>query len=900
MKRPKDRQRVSSRKSGQARGTKVTPATGAGADAEIRFRTLFDSLDAAVLLMHGPVCVECNPATLRIFGLASKDEIIGKTPLDFAPPCQPDGRDSSTAIQENIERTLRTGLHVFEWLTTRKDGTPIFLEVRITPYRIGNEQYFQCIAIDITGRKKAAEEIAERNAMLQQIMDTASVAIFLVDKAGRITHANKRMAEIFGCPLNELIGSEYVAHVHPAEREMGRQRMLALLASEIQSVDLERRYWRQNGSEFWGHLAGRRFRNTRGADIGLIGVIIDITERKRAEESLRKSEFRTRSIIESIPMGMHLYRLEPGGRLVFAGANPAADRILGVDNSIFIGKTIEEAFPPLARTEVPRRYREVAETGNVWHTETIDYDSGGIKGAFEVHAFRTGPDTMVAAFENITERKRAELALKESESRFRALFENVNVVALVMDPSTGRILDANTAAAAYYGWTREQLRSMHIWEINTLPRDEIFRRMELVRNREKSSFLLQHRRADGSVRDVEVHSGPIPFQGTTVLYSVIHDITERRLLEEERLKTQKLESIGTLAGGIAHDFNNLLQGIFGYISMAKITHDERERSLDMLDRAEKALHRSVNLTNQLLTFSKGGKPLKTVLALRGVIDDAVKLALSGSPNTAVLDLPRDLLPVEADEGQLGQVLQNMVLNADQAMPLGGSITIRGRNVPAEAGGAGASVEITITDQGTGIPPEHLPRIFDPYFTTKEKGSGLGLATSYSIIRNHGGDIRVASDLGKGSAFTIRLPAAAGAVPPKPEPAPPAAARSGRILVMDDEEIVRAVTGELLKTLGHTAEFTADGAAAIARYRDAREAGRPFDVIILDLTVRGGMGGVEALRRLREHDPTVKAVMSSGYSDDSSVSRYREEGFAAFLKKPYDVNELRRVLTALLQ
>jgi CheY-like chemotaxis protein len=261
--------------------------------------------------------------------------------------------------------------------------------------------------------------------------------------------------------------------------------------------------------------------------------------------------------------------------------------------------------------------------------------------------------------------------------------------------------------------------------------------------------------------------------------------------------------------------------------------------------------------------------------------------------------------VDGDAGQLGQVIQNIAMNADQAMAQGGRVEVVARNLPAsdpdlpEGLARRDHVLISITDSGIGIPEQDLDRIFDPYFTTKEKGSGLGLATSYSIVRNHEGRLLARSEVGRGSTFLVYLPAS-GAAPEAPADAAAAAeTRAARILVMDDEEIVRNVTGELLGVLGHDAVFADRGEAAIAAYREARAAGRPFDLVILDLTIRGGMGGVETAARLREIDPGLKAVASSGYSDDAVLSAFREQGFTAFLKKPYNLGSLRETLDALL-
>jgi PAS domain S-box-containing protein len=1133
----------------------------APAQSEVRFQAVFESSRVAIGVSKAGSHVFVNSAYLDLFGFPAGADLAGKPVLDLIAP---EDRDR---VRQYILRRERGGSapSTYETRGLRVDGSAFDMEVSASSYQENGEEHTLVILQDISRRKMAEKELSERGAMLRQIMDTASVAIGLVDKTGRITHANRRMAEMFGRTLEELAGCEYAELVHPSERETGRKNMLALLASEIPSVDLERLYRRKDGTEFWGHLACRRFHDVHGNELGLIGVITDIsvrkqveealreseekfralvetsydwiwavdesglytyasprvkdilgyspeevvgrtpfdlmppkdrervaakfrkimakkeplvaleninrhkdgreviletsgmpifdregvfkgyrgidrdiTERKRTEEVLRASENRTRSIVESLPIGMHLYHLEPDGRLVFIGANPSADRILGLDNSIFIGKTIEEAFPLLTETEVPRRYREAAASGKTWHTESIDYHEGSIQGAFEVHAFQTAPNTMAAAFENITERKQAELALKQSEAKYRLLYNETPVLLHSIDRNgtlvevndywlktlgyergevigrkiadffteasrkyaqevvqpaffrdgiakdisyqfvrkNGEVVDVLLSATAERDAAGAVVRSLAVIEDVTERKraeaalresEERFKAITMTASdaillmddqgklvhwnpaaermfgysagealgKDLHLFLAPTRlhknyregfdsfvktgrgpvinrpveliavKKDGTEFPIEVSTSAMNINGRWHALGIVRDITDRKRLEQELLKSHKLESIGTLAGGIAHDFNNLLQGIFGYISMAKLTHDQKEKSLAMLEQAEKALHRSVNLTSQLLTFSKGGKPVKKVLALRPLIENSVAFALSGSRNTYEIVIDGSLRAIEADEGQIGQVIQNIVLNADQAMPLGGRITITARNIPASAtdclpgAATGNVLEITIQDQGTGIPAEHLSRIFDPYFTTKEKGSGLGLATTYSIIKNHGGVITVASELGKGTTFTICLPASGASAEREEASARLAVGNKGRILVMDDEQVVREVTAELLRSLGHEVVLADRGEAAVMQYKTAMAEGRPFDIVILDLTVRGGMGGAEAVKKLREVDPNVKAIMSSGYSDDAVTADYRRQGFTAFLKKPYKVEELQSTLNALL-
>jgi CheY-like chemotaxis protein len=385
------------------------------------------------------------------------------------------------------------------------------------------------------------------------------------------------------------------------------------------------------------------------------------------------------------------------------------------------------------------------------------------------------------------------------------------------------------------------------------------------------------------------------------------DITERNRLEEQSLKLHKLEAIGTLAGGIAHDFNNLLQGVFGYISLAKMTIQNREKSTAALEHAEKALQQTVNLSNQLLTFSKGGKPVKKLIDLRPIIENSAKFVLSGSRSGLHLNIQKDLWQVEADEGQIGQVIQNIVLNADQAMPVSKTVKLTALNraiddeSPPPGLPQGDYVMIAIQDDGSGIPEQYLGRIFEPYFSTKEKGSGLGLATSYSIVKNHGGMIDVRTKSGAGTTFMIYLPASVEQVRKGPgeQQRVISQLRRARVLVMDDEEMVRKVSSELLSMLGQDVEVARHGLEALEKYQAAVGAGHPFDIVILDLTIRGGMGGIETLQRLLKMDPHVKAIVSSGYSDDAETGNYMAQGFRACLKKPYNVAALREVLTTLL-
>ena len=411
---------------------------------------------------------------------------------------------------------------------------------------------------------------------------------------------------------------------------------------------------------------------------------------------------------------------------------------------------------------------------------------------------------------------------------------------------------------------------------------------------------------DGVKRLIADSAAPIKDgEGNTAgVVMVFRDVTQQRIMEEELLKAQKLESVGILAGGIAHDFNNLLTGVLGNIALAKMLTHPTEDVFQILDEAERASKRAAELTKQLLTFSKGGAPVKKMTQLDEMIVDTTRFALRGSRVKAVFRIAPDLYPMNADEGQISQVIHNMVLNASQAMPEGGVIEIVAKNVDAETSRNVSlppepHVAIAIRDQGPGIPNALQDKIFDPYFTTKENGSGLGLAAAYSIVRNHDGQIRLKSTEGHGSTFTVYLPATMVAATVSPVSSRHLSHGSGRILVMDDENMVRIVAQRILTQLGYEVICVSDGVEAIESYQRARARNEPFDLVIMDLTIPGGMGGKEAIVKLRMIDPAVQAVVASDYSNDPVLADYARFGFQGVVSKPYTISDLGETVHAVL-
>ena len=396
----------------------------------------------------------------------------------------------------------------------------------------------------------------------------------------------------------------------------------------------------------------------------------------------------------------------------------------------------------------------------------------------------------------------------------------------------------------------------------------------------------------------------------TAVVGFVRDTTERKRMENELIKIQKLETVGVLAGGIAHDFNNGLQAILGYITLVEMKSNLDVGAQANLENARKAIYQSKDLTKQLLTFSKGGEPVKRTISISELTKNSVKLALGGSNVKCELCIPDNLWNVDADKGQLNQVFNNIVINACQAMPDGGSIKICAENIKVVEGNLfllkkGKYIKMSFSDNGTGISQEDLQKIFDPFFTTKQQGSGLGLSTTYSIIKKHEGSISVESEIGVGTVFNIYLRASQKEIEfkemngfdisPVEEQEDENGESKEKVLIMDDEYSIRVILSEHLRNLKYVVEAVEEGSEAIRLYKNAREAGKPYDAVIMDLTISGGMGGKETIEKLLEIDPEVRAVVMSGFANDPIMANYKEYGFKGVLVKPYDIRELDKIL-----
>ncbi|HYR57905.1 MAG TPA: PAS domain-containing protein [Chthoniobacteraceae bacterium] len=511
------------------------------------------------------------------------------------------------------------------------------------------------------------------------------------------------------------------------------------------------------------------------------------------------------------------------------------------------------------------------------------------------------------------ERKRSEEALAIEKEQLAVTLRSIGDGCMTLD-NEGRIVMLNLVAEQLTGWSQKDAVGQLVHEVLHLVDDQTRRRCQRLIERviqntsgEPSAEMKTIVARTGEERRVESSSAPIRDRRGRKLGAIIvlRDVTDRLRMEEERQKTEKLESLGLVAGGIAHDFNNLLTMILGNVTLALGVSNVSPVVAERLTAARKSTNRARDLASQLLTFAKGGNPVMQFLDLAPLVTDTVQCAAGSAPVECEIRLPEGLWPVEADPGQIATVIANIAANAVEAMPAGGNLDVTAENLELPVASistglsAGRWVRMAVHDQGIGVPEQFLQKIFDPYFTTKPTNSGLGLATAYSIVKNHGGIIHVESPPGEGSTFSVYLPASDKELMPAAAADAPVPTGSGRVLVLDDEEAICMLVTCALEPLGYEVTETQDGTVALAKYEESMKDGRKYDLVISDLTMPGRMSGHEAIRRLRELDPEVRAIVSSGYANDPVMSRFEEFGFCGMIAKPYEIDALGRKVAEIM-
>ena len=643
---------------------------------------------------------------------------------------------------------------------------------------------------------------------------------------------------------------------------------------------------------------------------------------RRQLAKLEGVEVRINSIIENILDGM--ITVDENG--VICSMNPAAEKMFGCINNEMVGhnftKLVPKSFGPEPELkQVPIAWADLARSKGST-TMAVGRTRRHATFPIEISLSEMVVDDKklyVAMVRDVTERKRFEQQIDKEKESLAVTLRSIGDGVITTDVQ-GRIIMINNAAEGLTGWTSAEAIGQPLKAVFNVAIDlaaQAKAQRSGYRNEAQSILLTLPENAtlvgrDGSEHVIEQVASPIRDGKNEVagVVLVFRDITERQRNEAERRKAETLEQLGLLAGGIAHDFNNLLTAIIGNISLASLLLPPSDEMATRLNDAKNASMRARDLAQQLLTFARGGAPIKKTASIGRLIQDTVSFSLRGTHSRSEFNFGPELWPAEIDSGQISQVIANLVVNADQAMPNGGTLRVDCDNfiytadtqpqipdlVPNEY------IRITIRDEGVGIPENCLKRIFDPYFTTKPKGTGLGLATTYSIVKNHNGLITVGSEMHRGSTFTIYLPAARGQELPvePPRAITPVVAGTGSVLIVDDEEAIRALVEYTLSHLGYEVSEAETALDGVNLYRERLEAGQRFDLVILDLTLPGGMGGKEALKRLIEIDPTVNAIVSSGYAMDATMSRYQDFGFRGVIAKPYEAAELGKVVSEAIQ
>jgi|GEM_PF-3343684 len=799
--------------------------------------------------------------------------------------------------------------------------------------------------------KEAEEEIRCSRERYKLLVENQTDLVVKVDLDGRFLFVSPSYCELFGKTQDELLGNTFMPLVHEEDKELTAREMEKLYEPPY-TCYVEQRVMTKNGWR-WYAWSDKAVLDEENKVIAIVGVGRDVTIRKRAVDELNRQNLLLDEIFTNVKEGIGI--VDTDEKITFC--NPAYAEILDTDITSLLGRNIKEFFGEEEQRVIDQQTVERKE-GKISFYELPCTTAGGKEkhvrvavsprvdeqgiyiGAIGVisdvtdhklieRALRQSEqglrkhrdhleeivqertreltDSNVSLQAEIIERTRIEQELRKSEERYKVLVESATDAIFTLSED-GNFLSVNRTAARAMGTTQQVLVGKNLRDV--FPPEEADWRLASIhevfnKTHPPGEFESVMRTSSGN-RWYSTTLSPITNTDGKVVFvlGISRDVTEKRQVEEELQKSSKLESVGLLAGGIAHDFNNILTALFSHLSTARLMTKPGDRLYDIIVEAEKASSRARSLTHQLLTFSKGGAPLRKSVDLAALLSDSIDFVLSGSNVKCEQTIAQDLWPADIDAGQINQVINNLIINARQAMPDGGTIELQvenkvvagDRNLPLREG---RYLKLSIRDHGTGISKKNLSKIFDPYFTTKEKGSGLGLSSSYSISKQHNGYLEVESEEGVGSTFRVYLPASKQDPSSLERAAEKPLHGGGRIILMDDDESIRDSVGELIRFLGYEVTPAKDGTEAIELYRRASETEQPFDALIMDLTIPGGMGGKEAIKKLIEIDPRVRAIVSSGYSNDPVMADFRKYGFRGVVGKPYNVEELSSTLQKII-
>ncbi|UYP45889.1 Sensor histidine kinase RcsC [Candidatus Lokiarchaeum ossiferum] len=763
---------------------------------------------------------------------------------------------------------------------------------------------------------QSVDKLLENQKNLYEILRYSKDISYKIDlTSSSYVYISNSVEEILGWPLNKFLedGRSFSKTIfHPDDLDQ-MESIIEFTRTNLnnfsRSSELEIRLRHKDGGYRW-FLDRFAFIIDQNDSCYMIGSLIDITERKQVEFSLIESEERFRNLIDQAPFDIQIY--DTKGYLQIVNKNFQV--FWGIDPENAIGRfnlLKEPLFDRLALLP----YIQEAFNGNYTQIPDFKLEPGMFNNNNkEIHWLRTIVfpikndqnlmQNIVVIHQDITAYKKSLQIIQENQRKYNDLFNNSRD-AIILHEISGKIIEANQSALNLFGYTREELLSFVTDDLH--PTDKKILQKNLTNeflSGSRGLYEIIMQRKNGETFESNVTASIISLDGEKFIQAIIRDISEQKRRDSEQLRSQKIESIALLAGGIAHDFNNILVGILGNVNYMQLEDDVSNEMLDSLRDIEKATLRATDLTKQLLTFSKGGAPLKKTHDILSIIEESLSFVMRGSKSKCVVEKNSEIPVVEVDAGQMNQVFNNLLINANQAMIDGGTILIslevielvNSVDVPLADGNY---IHISIKDQGEGISLDTQQHIFEPYFTTKKKGNGLGLATCYSIIKRHGGYITFESQMAIGTTFHIYLPISEKEIRNNLKKSALKQEFQGKVIIMDDDPMILKILSKILTKFGLSVDIAYDGEELLRKYANSIKNNEKYRLVIMDLTIPGGIGGKETISELKKIDPDVIAIVSSGYSNDPILANYKKYGFSQVLNKPYTIDSIKHVLSEFL-